>query len=52
MKQKDARKIDLTYLKLYHLDNWTLQRIADKYKVTRQRAEQRVQRAIEWARSL
>ncbi len=52
MKQKDARKIDLTFLKLYHLDGWTLQKIADKYDITRQRAEQRVRRAVEWARSL
>jgi len=52
MTQTNARKIDLQYLKWHHLMGWTLQEIADREHVTRQRASQRIQRAIEWVKTL
>lgn len=52
MTQTDARKIDLQYLKWHYLMGMTFDEIARRELVTRQRAQQRVARAIEWVKSL
>lgn len=52
MTQTDARKIDLQYLKWHYLMGMTLQEIANRENITRQRAGQRIQRAVKWVKSL